>query len=255
MTEPAPDCDKRPSTCPTPPSGTVACGHRVLCIGDITADVVASPMPRLPGPGEVVMVDRIAFFPGGNALNAAVALKPRLSGRCYRPGVRNADNSSTPTYLGMTGSAVLPNADCGDSAAVRVSRWSAPRRKRARDAVIIPLEGRAATPDCRCDREIEGTRSSGAAGARNAASETKVESARTSSEDDSSTTGCSLRGSICHSRSRGSPGRSIGSLGAEFPQGFNGDSGRNARRIRSFVLFTKSSRGAVGSRESGQYTA
>jgi sugar/nucleoside kinase (ribokinase family) len=47
----------------------------VLCIGDMAADVFASPMPRLPEPGELLLADRIAFFPGGNALNTAVALQ------------------------------------------------------------------------------------------------------------------------------------------------------------------------------------
>ena len=48
---------------------------RVLCIGDMAADVFASPMPKLPEPGELLLADRIAFFPGGNALNTAVALQ------------------------------------------------------------------------------------------------------------------------------------------------------------------------------------
>jgi sugar/nucleoside kinase (ribokinase family) len=41
----------------------------------MAADVFASPMPKLPGPGELLLADRIAFFPGGNALNTAVALQ------------------------------------------------------------------------------------------------------------------------------------------------------------------------------------
>jgi sugar/nucleoside kinase (ribokinase family) len=48
---------------------------RVLCVGDITADIFAGAMRELPGPGEVRLTDRIAFFPGGNALNTAVALR------------------------------------------------------------------------------------------------------------------------------------------------------------------------------------
>ena len=47
---------------------------RVLCVGDLVVDIVASPLARLPEPGEHVLTDRIAVFPGGNALNTAVAL-------------------------------------------------------------------------------------------------------------------------------------------------------------------------------------
>ncbi|MBN2133149.1 MAG: carbohydrate kinase family protein [Sedimentisphaerales bacterium] len=47
----------------------------VLCIGDMVADIFVSPLAQLPQPGESVLTDRIAFFPGGNALNAAVALR------------------------------------------------------------------------------------------------------------------------------------------------------------------------------------
>ncbi len=49
--------------------------HRVLCIGDMTADVLASPVRKLPAPGEVSMTDRIVVSPGGNALNTAIALR------------------------------------------------------------------------------------------------------------------------------------------------------------------------------------
>jgi sugar/nucleoside kinase (ribokinase family) len=48
---------------------------RVLCLGDMAADIFASPMPRLPEPGELLLTERVAFFPGGNALNTAVALQ------------------------------------------------------------------------------------------------------------------------------------------------------------------------------------
>jgi len=44
-------------------------------MGDMAADMFASAMPRLPEPGELLLADRIAFFPGGNALNTAVALR------------------------------------------------------------------------------------------------------------------------------------------------------------------------------------
>jgi sugar/nucleoside kinase (ribokinase family) len=49
--------------------------HRVLCVGDMVADVFASPIPRLPESGEMLLTDRIAVFTGGNALNTAVALR------------------------------------------------------------------------------------------------------------------------------------------------------------------------------------
>jgi sugar/nucleoside kinase (ribokinase family) len=47
----------------------------VLCIGDLVADIFASPLVRLPEPGESMATERIAVFPGGNALNMAVALR------------------------------------------------------------------------------------------------------------------------------------------------------------------------------------
>jgi sugar/nucleoside kinase (ribokinase family) len=49
--------------------------RKILCIGDLVADIFASPLARLPEPGELVLTDRIAVFPGGNALNTAVALR------------------------------------------------------------------------------------------------------------------------------------------------------------------------------------
>jgi sugar/nucleoside kinase (ribokinase family) len=48
---------------------------RVLCVGDMAADIFSSPLPRLPDPGELILTNQIAFFPGGNALNTAVALQ------------------------------------------------------------------------------------------------------------------------------------------------------------------------------------
>lgn len=48
---------------------------QVLCVGDMVADIFASPLARLPEPGELVLTERIAVFPGGNALNTAVALR------------------------------------------------------------------------------------------------------------------------------------------------------------------------------------
>lgn len=46
----------------------------VLCVGDLVADIVTSPIPQMPLPGEPIVTENIAVFPGGNSLNAAVAL-------------------------------------------------------------------------------------------------------------------------------------------------------------------------------------
>ncbi|MHC4539328.1 MAG: carbohydrate kinase family protein, partial [Planctomycetota bacterium] len=54
--------------------GTSRNPKKVLCVGDLVADIFASLLARLPEPGELVLTDRIAVFPGGNALNTAVAL-------------------------------------------------------------------------------------------------------------------------------------------------------------------------------------
>jgi sugar/nucleoside kinase (ribokinase family) len=54
--------------------GTSPNTTKVLCVGDLVVDIVASPLVRLPEPGEHALADRIAIFPGGNALNTAVAL-------------------------------------------------------------------------------------------------------------------------------------------------------------------------------------
>jgi sugar/nucleoside kinase (ribokinase family) len=48
---------------------------QVLCVGDMVADIFASPLARLPEPGELVLTEKITVFPGGNALNTAVALR------------------------------------------------------------------------------------------------------------------------------------------------------------------------------------
>lgn len=47
---------------------------RVLCVGDMAADIFADVMSAVPEPGELCLTNRIAIFPGGNALNTAVAL-------------------------------------------------------------------------------------------------------------------------------------------------------------------------------------
>ncbi len=49
--------------------------YRILCVGDLVADIFASPVGRLPEPGEQVLTEKIAVFPGGNALNTAIALR------------------------------------------------------------------------------------------------------------------------------------------------------------------------------------
>lgn len=48
---------------------------RVLCVGDMVADILARPVGCLPGPGEVGVTEEVAFAPGGNALNTALALR------------------------------------------------------------------------------------------------------------------------------------------------------------------------------------
>ncbi len=48
---------------------------KILCVGDLVVDIFASPLARLPEPGELVLTEKIAVFPGGNALNTAVALR------------------------------------------------------------------------------------------------------------------------------------------------------------------------------------
>ena len=65
--------DRSAMTCD--PSTSSCAGHRVLCVGDATADIFTAPIQALPRPGEVELTGQIAFFPGGNALNTAVALK------------------------------------------------------------------------------------------------------------------------------------------------------------------------------------
>ena len=47
----------------------------ILCVGDLCADIFASPLARLPSPGELALTDEIAVYPGGNALNTAIALR------------------------------------------------------------------------------------------------------------------------------------------------------------------------------------
>lgn len=49
--------------------------RQILCIGDLCADIFASTLARLPGPGELALTDEIAVYPGGNALNTAIALR------------------------------------------------------------------------------------------------------------------------------------------------------------------------------------
>jgi sugar/nucleoside kinase (ribokinase family) len=57
----------------------------------MTVDIFASPMPRLPAEGELMLAERIAVFPGGNALNTAVALQ-RLGERVVFAGVLGDDS-------------------------------------------------------------------------------------------------------------------------------------------------------------------
>ncbi|MFB3903685.1 MAG: carbohydrate kinase family protein [Acidobacteriota bacterium] len=65
-------------------------GSKVLCVGDMAADIFAYVMPSLPRPGELLLTKRIAFFPGGNALNTAIALH-RLGEKVYLVGTVGDD--------------------------------------------------------------------------------------------------------------------------------------------------------------------
>ncbi|MDT8302159.1 MAG: carbohydrate kinase family protein [Sedimentisphaerales bacterium] len=47
---------------------------KILCIGDMVADIFSSPIERFPEPGQLGLTDEIAVYPGGNALNTAIAL-------------------------------------------------------------------------------------------------------------------------------------------------------------------------------------
>jgi sugar/nucleoside kinase (ribokinase family) len=49
--------------------------REILCVGDMCADIFASPLTRLPNSGELALADEIAVYPGGNALNTAIALR------------------------------------------------------------------------------------------------------------------------------------------------------------------------------------
>jgi sugar/nucleoside kinase (ribokinase family) len=48
---------------------------KILCVGDMVVDLCVHPVNRLPRPGEQMMTDKIEVFPGGNALNTAIALR------------------------------------------------------------------------------------------------------------------------------------------------------------------------------------
>jgi sugar/nucleoside kinase (ribokinase family) len=47
---------------------------KILCVGDMVADIFSNPLSKLPEPGEQGLTEEIAIYPGGNALNTAVAL-------------------------------------------------------------------------------------------------------------------------------------------------------------------------------------
>ncbi|MCP4263469.1 MAG: carbohydrate kinase family protein [Planctomycetes bacterium] len=49
--------------------------QKILCIGDMCADIFSSPLAKLPEPGELGLTEEIAIYPGGNALNTAIALR------------------------------------------------------------------------------------------------------------------------------------------------------------------------------------
>lgn len=54
------------------PSGNA---KKILCVGDMVADIFPTPIERLPEPGELGLTEKIIICPGGNALNTAIALR------------------------------------------------------------------------------------------------------------------------------------------------------------------------------------
>ncbi len=64
---------------------------QILCIGDMCADIFTSPLAKLPCPGELSLTDEIAVYPGGNALNTAIALRRLGSPAAIAGSVGNDD--------------------------------------------------------------------------------------------------------------------------------------------------------------------
>lgn len=46
----------------------------IVCIGVMVADLIGGPLERMPDPGGLVLVDRMGLYPGGGAVNTAIAL-------------------------------------------------------------------------------------------------------------------------------------------------------------------------------------
>src|SRR5262245_21392324 len=62
---------------PRPPYGSermAASSYDVLCIGILVADLFVPPLPRLPQPGELLLVDEMLLSTGGCAANAGMDL-------------------------------------------------------------------------------------------------------------------------------------------------------------------------------------
>ncbi len=51
------------------------CGHDVACVGILVADLFASPIQRLPNPGELTPTSGLVMSVGGSAANTAAALR------------------------------------------------------------------------------------------------------------------------------------------------------------------------------------
>lgn len=96
----------------------------ILCIGDMCADIFASPLTRLPDPGELALTDEIAVFPGGNALNTAIALR-----RLGEPA----------TIAGSVGDDALGGLLLEQLQSLGFETWGVRREPRGRTATTIIL--------------------------------------------------------------------------------------------------------------------
>lgn len=51
--------------------GVSGAPYDVICVGGIVADILAPPLPRLPDPGALILVEEIPAQAGGCAANTA----------------------------------------------------------------------------------------------------------------------------------------------------------------------------------------